>query len=212
MPPSLASVRLHPRPWSEPNVPYYVSQNEPNDDGFSGYSGRNCFDHDGVPYWRTPKGRIYNPLVIARYAMRMLTLAQGIRDCEAARKACSVLPALLASGRATGAWGQGPSPETMSSRAPSSIVQGAVISALTRFSVSDGSPELQGLIDRAVDRLIRPVEQGGTLSLLAEGPFLEEAPGTSLLHILNGCLYGLFGLYDAADGLSHRGADRKSVV
>ena len=85
----------------------------------------------------------------------------------------------------------------MSAGVPSSIVQGVVISALSRFASATSDAELNRLIGRALERMIAPVREGGALDYLVGRPFLEEC--TSRSHVLNGCVYGLFGLYDAAD-------------
>ncbi len=82
------------------------------------------------------------------------------------------------------------------------------MSALIRLCDGEPDAELAALIDRALERMLQPVERGGARSDLDGGPFLEENPGTPVSHVLNGCLYGLFGLYDAADALGHQEAGR----
>ncbi|HEY3174725.1 MAG TPA: D-glucuronyl C5-epimerase family protein [Candidatus Polarisedimenticolia bacterium] len=202
------SYLITARPWGEPRAPYYIKRPLKNPDGHGGYTRANRFDDQGIPFSESQAGPVYHPLVVARYAMRMLDVASATGDAVAARRAAAMLPFLVASGAATATWGTGSSPDRMSVGRPSCIVQGVVISSLIRLCGGRPSRDLAALIDRAVDRLIRPVGQGGTLSMLAGGPFLEEMPGSPVSHILNGCLYGLFGLYDAADALGHHEAAR----
>lgn len=57
------------------------------------------------------------------------------------------------------------------------------------------------VIERAAGRLMAPLGAGGTRSTLDGSPFLAEFPREPPSHILNGCIYGLFGLYDLADAL-----------
>jgi hypothetical protein len=202
------SYRITHRPWGVARAPYFFGRPLSNTDGHGGYTKWNRFDGDGVPFSEDRGRPVYHPLVVARYAMKMLEIASSTGEAEADRRARAMLPALAASGSPTAAWGSGPSPERMSADRPSSIVQGVVVSSLIRLSDGRPSRELAALIDRALDRLVRPVERGGTLSSLEGGPFLEETPGTHVSHVLNGCLYGLFGLYDAADALGHPEAAR----
>ncbi len=114
-----------------------------------------------------------------------------------------LLPALLASGRLTGAWGRGAGPDAMSGATPSGMIQGVVLSAILRLSAGRPSPEAQDVLERGFDRLARPVEHGGTISRFGHGVFVEEFPRTPPSHILNGCVYGLFGMYDLSDALGH---------
>jgi hypothetical protein len=59
-----------------------------------------------------------------------------------------------------------------------------------------------------VERLLQPADEGGAMGSLEQGPFLQEAPGTPFRHIFNGCVAGLFGLYDLADALGDARAAR----
>ncbi len=211
-PPGLEGIRLFPRPWSDPARPYFYMKPLRNPDGYGGYTGVNSFDEDGVPYQPGPAGRLYHPLIVANYGMKMLAIAAQEDDPEAAARARRVLPALVESGRRTAAWARGPASDAMSSDRPYAPVQGIVISALLRLCNGRPDNETADLIDRAIRITIAPVERGGTLSILDGGPFLEEAPGSPLRHILGGCLNGLFGLYDAADVLDHAEASRTALA
>jgi hypothetical protein len=206
--PALGTFALHPNPWAEAAHPYHVVKRLRNPDGHGGYTETNCIDEAGVPYRQTASGKVYHPLVLARYAMKMQAIAADTGDSGAARKATNVLPALLDSGRRTGAWHAGSSIEAMASETAYANVQGGVISALLRLC--DGRPdgEIRDLIERASRRLMARVEEGGTVAPLDGGPFLQEAPGTSLRHILNGCVDGVFALYDLSDRLSDAAAKR----
>jgi hypothetical protein len=64
------------------------------------------------------------------------------------------------------------------------------------------------VLERAIDCMLLAEERGGTLSRLGAGQFLQEAPRSPVRHVLNGCLYGLFGLYDAVSVLHHPAAIR----
>jgi hypothetical protein len=192
------------RPWARSaTAPYYVVSAVHDDDKCGGYTRQYEFDNDGLPYARLSEGTEYNPLVIARYAIRMWSIASLTGNAQAAARAWQVFPALFKSGRESAVWGRSADPLKMSGQFPSSIVQGAVLSALTRFWSETRDAELRALIISAAERMVTPVCKQGALDGLVEGPFLEEFPSRS--HVLNGCLYGLFGLYDVIDsGCSDR--------
>jgi hypothetical protein len=96
----------------------------------------------------------------------------------------------------------------MSTDGPSSLVQGVVVSTFLRLTQGRPAVRERRLLERAYERLAASVEGGGTCSRIPEGPFLEECPDGPPRHILNGCIYALFGLYDLAETTGHRGATR----
>jgi len=206
-PPDPAPI-LTPRPWAGGYAPYYLTKKPRNHDGHGGYTRRNLFDRAGIPHTVRDGVPEYHPLVVARYAMRMLDVAADTGDADARRKAQVVLPALLRSAGPTGALGKGPTADTMIAAAAHANIQGIVISALLR--IYEGRPDGEGsrAIEDMTRRLLAWESEGGSLSLLHDGLFLEEAPGTPMAHVLNGCLYGLFALWDLQDRLGHEEAGR----
>jgi hypothetical protein len=70
------------------------------------------------------------------------------------------------------------------------------MSVLVRaFSVTGEESYLQGA-RRALGPMLMPVEKGGTSWLASEGLVLEEVPFRAPKTILNGWIFGLYGLYD----------------
>ena len=191
---------LFPRPWQLPSAPYYLVEGFDNGDGQGGYGATCRFDGEGLPYICAADGRrVYNPLVTARYVLRMFSLGALTAAANAYAAAERGAEALVRSGTATGIWGPGRSPDAMSAATPSCIVQASAISALVR--VAHRNPRLvpDEVIARAVDGLIAPVAAGGTVTCDLGGPFFEEFESRS--HVLNGCVYGLWALYDLIDGV-----------
>ncbi|MBP7148531.1 MAG: hypothetical protein KBD01_13390 [Acidobacteria bacterium] len=197
---------VHPWPWENASRPYHVANRPDDPDGYGGYSRNHRIDDDGLPYYATPSGRLYDPLVVARFGLKMLAIADATADASVRHRARGVAPALIASARSTGAWGRGGAADAMSTDRPSGLVQGVVLSALLRLSDIPPDRELEGVVDRAFARLAAPVERGGTVARLDGGPFFEEFPRLPPSHILNGCIYALLGVYDLADSLGHREA------
>jgi hypothetical protein len=205
-PAGLPEIVLHPRPWAESHPCYYLTYRFEDPDGHGGYTRENRFDTAGVPFTLENGRPRYDPLVVARYAMRMLGIGATSESQRPVAQARLQLEPLLVSGENTGAWGRGDAPASMSTEHPSCLVQGVVISALLRLH--DGVPceRTSRVIERAFERLAAPIEEGGTRSRLEEGPFLEEYPSLPPSSVLNGCLYALFALYDLADVLRHTAA------
>lgn len=200
----LPSLTLHPFPWRESGTPRYQVSNELDDpDGHGGYARGYRFDERGLPFTDGENGPLYDPLVVARYGIRMLAIS-GVRSSPvAAEQAHLVLEPLVVSAAPTGAWGRAGHPDAMSSDHPSALVQGVGLSALVRLSGPEPSLRVRNAIERAFERLAAPVEQGGTVATLGGLPFLEEYPSRPPSHVLNGALYALFGLYDLEDALGH---------
>ncbi len=205
-PGGLGQHEICARPTLRAGHPYFITKPPHNEDGHGGYTRLNRFDADGIPYKPADRGRLYHPLVLARYAIRMLQIAHEQNDPSAAGRARRMLLPLLESGRRDGVWGAGPTPQSMRAAHPSAMVQGVVLSALARLGAGRRDKEVAATMECAVERMLRSEANGGTRSQLEAGPFLEEAPCTSVKHILNGCIYGLFGLYDTADVLGHEQA------
>ena len=195
------NCHLYPRPWRLPVVPYYLVQGLDNGDGHGGYTSGYQFDRDGVPYRCAMNGReIYHPLVIARYVLRMLSLSAITGDQGAYAATEPAVAALAKSGAPTGVWRVGTSVLDMSGDEPSCIIQAAAISALVRVGQRNFNGVLDDVLRRAVKALVFPAGGGGTVTHTPEGPFFEEFNSRS--HVLNGCVYGLWALYDLIDGMA----------
>ncbi len=202
---------FHPWPWQLPCHPYFVANPLQNPDGHGGYSLRFPFDENGLPYRRVDGQPWYDPLLLSRYAFKMLQIATEEGDPEARRKGLTVLPFLVESGERNGIWGRASDPRAMSRARPSCMIQGTVISAILRLTEGDPGPRERRVIEAARAWLVRPVEEGGVVSRLDGGPFLEEIPRVPPSHVLNGCIYGLFGLYDLADTIGDERAAEMAI-
>jgi hypothetical protein len=206
---SFGPYYLYPHPWRLESAPYYVVEGLDNSDGHGGYGSACRFDREGVPYICTRRGReIYHPLVIARYVLRMFSLSALTGDEGAHEAAEGAVAALARSGAPTGVWRPGSSAGDMSGDVPSSIIQGSVISALVRVGQQKPGVIPNDVLRRAINALVGPAAAGGTVTHSLEGPFLEEFD--SLSHVLNGCVYGLWALYDLIDGLAN--AEVRSIA
>lgn len=76
----------------------------------------------------------------------------------------------------------------------SAMTQGEAVSLFLRAAPEDGSPhDLFSAAVRAVIPLLAPSE---VVTQTPEGPVLEEYPTSPPAHVLNGWIFGLWGLYD----------------
>jgi D-glucuronyl C5-epimerase C-terminus len=193
-------VSMFSQPWKLSSPPYYLVEGLENSDRRGGYASMLSLDADGVPYRCDPRGgRTYHPLVVARYVLRMCSLGALTDDAGAFKAAERAALALVSSGAATGVWQPGADPDGMRGTAPSCIVQGTAISALVRVRHQAPLAVPRAVIERGVDALIAPVSGGGTVTHSLGGPFFEEFESRS--HVLNGCVYALWAVYDVVDGL-----------
>jgi heparosan-N-sulfate-glucuronate 5-epimerase len=83
----------------------------------------------------------------------------------------------------------------------SAMAQGQAASVLVRLHIETGSDEYAAGALRALQPLYLPTPEGGTRAFLDGGPWLEEYPTEPPSYVLNGGLFAIWGLYDAAVGL-----------
>src|SRR6185312_6253992 len=78
----------------------------------------------------------------------------------------------------------------------SAMTQGEAVSLFLRAAPENDSPEeLFSAAARAVMPLLEP---SPVVTRTPEGPVLQEYPTTPPAHVLNGWIFGLWGLYDLA--------------
>ena len=87
-------------------------------------------------------------------------------------------------------WGKNKSPWI------SCLAQGMGISLLLRAATLRPDDGFQQLARRAMDPMLVGVDRLGVLGQIDGGAFLEEYPGDTGSHVLNGCLYSMIGLID----------------
>jgi heparosan-N-sulfate-glucuronate 5-epimerase len=83
----------------------------------------------------------------------------------------------------------------------SSITQGQGASLLVRLHAETGDPGLAAAAKLALRPLFTPQAQGGLRGELGGRPWPEEYPTTPQSHVLNGAIFALWGMRDAAVGL-----------
>ena len=199
---ALGPYYFYPHPWRLDSAPYYLVEGLDNSDSNGGYRSVCRFDREGVPVICAGKGRdVYHPLIIARYVLRMFSLSAVTGDKDAHRTAEGAWATLARSGAPTGVWRPGLSVDDMSGGVPSCIIQASAISALVRVEQRAPGTIASSVLRRAIDGLVGPAAAGGTVTYSSTGPFLEEFHSSS--HVLNGCVYGLWALYDLIDGLGY---------
>lgn len=76
------------------------------------------------------------------------------------------------------------------------MTQGEGISVLVRAHQVTGEAAFLGAARRALDPMLRPVVDGGTQRVVADGIILEEFPLEEHSGVLNGWVFAVFGLHD----------------
>lgn len=199
------TAELHPFPSEVAGFPYFLVLPIRNDDRRGGYARNHRFDDVGIPYRLEDGGAVYRPMIVARYALKMLAIYRKSRDPRDLQQALAVVPALAASSQPTGFWAAGSDARTMSGERGHSNVQGTVLSLLVRvlrqFPTEVDTAAVEAAIERGFERLVGRFPEDGCAVLFDGRLFLEEFVHEIPSHILGGCITGLFGLYDLADAL-----------
>jgi hypothetical protein len=165
-------------------------------------------DPDGLPLWDPRRMRlrgepIHHPVVISQVG-----LAQHQRWLEGDASAEEPFLACARWVEEHGVAGKNDRflvwPYTFPLRTPrvqppwiSGMAQGQVLSLLTRAYEVTGSPTTADVARRAALSFCYTIQDGGAVSEAPSGSlFIEEVAHSPAIHVLNGCLYGLYGLYE----------------
>ncbi len=174
--------------------------------GKADYAGP--FNGQGIPLldYRGSLGRQYNPVAVAQYGLalwnrhRRAGRPEDLAGCL--RAAAWMAEHLEPGGAGPPAWHHAFDWEyfrTLRAPWPSGLAQGQGISLLLRAALAEPSGPYLAAAERAFPAMETAVAAGG---LLWTGPggsaWLEEYLTEPPTHILNGCLWGAWGVYDLA--------------
>lgn len=84
----------------------------------------------------------------------------------------------------------------------SSMAQGEAISLLVRAYITFGDPIYRIAADKALEFMLKPIEEGGTTVYNSNGIFLHEC--TNEPCILNGWIFSAWGLFDYAKAFKNK--------
>ena len=88
----------------------------------------------------------------------------------------------------------------------SGMAQGQGASLLVRLQRATGQGRYAAAAVSALAPMMRPASQGGVAAPLGPGRVPEEYPTDPPSHVLNGCIFGLWGCFDVAAALGDPGA------
>jgi hypothetical protein len=165
-------------------------------------------DGQGIPLWDPRSFRLagpplYHPTVIIQYGLAHHDRAvDGDSSAEEVFLRCARWVEDHAIGEPRGRFVVWPFPFPL--RTPriapnwiSGMTQGQALSLLTRAFAMTGAARTAEIAHRAARSFCFSVEEGGVVSQSRSGSmFIEEVAAAPKLHILNGALYGLFGLHE----------------
>ncbi len=166
------------------------------------------FDDAGIPLFDLGRIRImpqpvYHPIVIIQYALAHFDLSlSGNLDSENVFMRCARWledNAVEERDQRFLVW-----PYTYPLRTPpvpapwiSGMAQGQALSVLARSFKKTGSKATAEAATKVSRSFLYTVAEGGVITRFADGTcFIEEIACEPALHILNGCLYGLYGLFE----------------
>jgi len=164
------------------------------------------FDDQGIPRLRVDGvGVVYHPSRVASFSLAHAT-RYAQRGEEADREAALRGARWLIANQVTEGSLAGAVPMPFDHRGlrapwPSALTQGMVLSALARARLMGLGAEADRAMALALEPFRRSVTEGGLLASFhdSEDPWYEEYPFQDApTHVLNGFIYGLWGLRDAA--------------
>ncbi|WP_187387039.1 D-glucuronyl C5-epimerase family protein [Alkalibaculum bacchi] len=167
------------------------------------------FDDNGIPKVKYGQDFYYNPVIISQYALTKY--GQYINEKGEKHKLdfLAAVDTLIELQDETGAfrydfsWKYYLTGETYKPGWVSGMAQGQALNALSRAYRLSNNPKYLKAGDKAVEFLITPTDQGGTMSTLEnldpslkDYIFFEEYISTPNNYTLNGYMFTLLGLYD----------------
>ncbi|MDA2936708.1 D-glucuronyl C5-epimerase family protein [Acidobacteria bacterium AH-259-A15] len=168
------------------------------------YAGQ--YDSVGIPLldYHGTIGLQYNPIAIAQYGLGNYSLLQRTRDPERRLKFLAVADWLVANLEQNLAglwvWNHHFDWEYRTPlRAPwySALAQGQGISVLVRAHRETDNLAYLEAAQRAFETFLKTIDQGGVTCVDGDGStWFEEAIVDPPTHILNGFIWGLWGVYD----------------
>ena len=169
-------------------------------------------DGEGLPLTRALGRLIHHPTVVLQFGLGHWdrSLGNGGGSEEHRRQFMNVAKWTLGSMDDRGGLPVFPQLGFQTVTPYSAMTQGLAASVLGRASLVDGSMNWLERSRQAARLMLEPIETGGTSRLIPAGIVLEEAPLVRPNTILNGWLFGLFGLHDLI--LAENGADPASVT
>lgn len=155
-------------------------------------------DDEGLPLTRARGRLIHHPTVVLQYGLghwdRSLL---GREDAEGHRRSFLTVARWTAANLdERGGLAVFPQLGLQTVTPYSAMTQGLAVSVLARASSLEGAGSWLECARGAALLMLEPIEAGGTSRLEPVGIVLEEAPLTPPNTILNGWLFGLFGLHD----------------
>lgn len=170
---------------------------------------RGWCDKDGVPLVREEgRGTFYHPIIIAQKALGHWNLLARGPDPGGRHEAAFLGLArwFRDNQEEPGGWRVASMMKARYVAPYSAMAQGQVASVLVRAHRVSGDGAFLAGARRALEFMLRPVEDGGTARRVDAGLVLEEYTTRALGAVLNGWVNALFGLHD------YRLADREGAL
>ena len=156
-------------------------------------TGAALIDENGVPYNETNKGNyVYFAITIFQYGLGAYDLYLETKNEEYKKKMFSVVDWAVSNQKTDGSWSAF---DWSTPMAPySSMAQSEGASLLCRAYKETGNESYLNAAKKAINFMLKPVEEGGTAYYRGEQITLEEA--SDELTILNGMMFSIWGVYD----------------
>ena len=155
-------------------------------------------DADGIPVSEISSGeKVHFPIAVFQYGLAQNDLYLENQKSEHLDSLKKIADWAIENQRDDGSW-DAFGPMKSKKYTVSSMCQGEGASLLFRAGILFGDDKYTKAGFRAVDFMLKPISEGGTADYSEEKLYLEEYPQVPRRSVLNGWIFSIFGLYDAA--------------
>ena len=154
-------------------------------------------DGDGIPYNITVSGvKAYFPITIFQYGLGLYDLYLVEKNKDYLKRFLVVANWAVKKQRKDGSWDCMGVLNNKVAKIQSSMCQGQGASLLLRAYIATKDRTYYQSAKRAIDLMLKPVDNGGTTLYIDDGVVFEEYVTDVNLAVLNGWIFSFFGLYD----------------
>jgi len=154
-------------------------------------------DEEGIPVSRTSTGkRLYFPTTLTQYGLGHYDKWLETRDETHRREFMKIAQWLAEHQDEQGGWDAFGQIDINAVHPYSAMVQGQAVSLLLRAYQETNNVQYREASVKALDLMLKPVEEGGTARYRDGELFLEEVVQESQNPVLNGWIFAIFGIWD----------------
>lgn len=160
-------------------------------------SKQTILDNNGIPINTTIAGiKAYFPITIFQYGLGLYDLYLIKKEDNYKKEFINIVNWAVSNQLGNGMWDCMGKLNNQVHETQSSMCQGEGASLLLRAYALTNDNKYYSCATKAIDFMLRPVEEGGTTSYIDNDIIFQEYVSKYNLSVLNGWIFSIFGLYD----------------